>query len=96
MDDSPCLFWLVMNRWVKLRFEEVYVTRAGMITKGHLSVIKTYSLEGNVTNGSLLSLNSKVQLAKRRARGYSSVSNFMDMVYYINGGECFRYPHEST
>ena len=44
MDDSPCLFWLVMNRWVKLRFEEVYVTRAGMITKGHLSVIKTYSV----------------------------------------------------
>ena len=28
MDDSPCLFWVVMNRWVKLRFEEVYVTRA--------------------------------------------------------------------
>ena len=53
MDDSPCLFGVVMNRWVKLRFEEVYVTRAGMIIKGHLSVIKTYSLEGNVTNGGL-------------------------------------------
>ena len=53
MDDSPCLFCLVMNRWVKLRFEEVYVTRAGMITKGHLSVIKTFFLEGNVTNGGL-------------------------------------------
>lgn len=64
--------------------------------KGHLFGIKTFFEEGNVTNGVLESLNSKVQLAKRRARGYSNVSNFMDMVYYINGGECFRYPHEST
>ena len=41
------------DRWVKLRFEEAYVTRAGMITKGHLSVLKTFFLEGNVTNGGL-------------------------------------------
>ena len=67
-----------------------------MTFKGHLFGIKTFFEEGNVTNGVLESLNSKVQLAKRRARGYSNVSNFMDMVYYINGGECFRYPHEST
>lgn len=63
-------FWASNDRWVKLRFEEVYVTRAGMITKGHLSVIKIFFLEGNVTNGGLGSLNPKVQLAKRRARGY--------------------------
>ncbi len=64
--------------------------------KGHLFGIKTFFEEGNVTNGVLESLNSKVQLAKRRARGYTNVTNFMDMVYYINGGDCFRYPHEST
>lgn len=49
-----------------------------------------------IQDGGFRMVTSKVQLAKRRARGYSSVSNFMDMVYYINGGECFRYPHEST
>lgn len=65
--------------------------------KGHLFGIKTFFEEGNVTNGVLESLNSKVQqLAKRRARDYSNVTNFMDLVYYINGGECFCYPHEST
>lgn len=64
--------------------------------KGHLFGIKTFFEEGNVTNGVLESLNSKVQLAKRRARGYTNVDNFMDMVYYINGGESFRYPHDSA
>lgn len=64
--------------------------------KGHLFGIKTFFKEGNVTNGVLESLNSKVQLAKRRARGYTNISNFIDMVYYINGGMSFRYPHEST
>ena len=64
--------------------------------KGHLFGIKTFFEQGNVTNGVLESLNSKVQLAKRRARGYTNVGNFMDMIYYINGGECFRCPHEST
>ena len=64
--------------------------------KGHLFGIKTLFEQGNVTNGVLESLNSKVQLAKRRARGYTNVDNFMDMVYYINGGDCFHYPHKST
>lgn len=37
-----------------------------------------------------------VQLVKRRTRGYANVYNFMDMVYYINGGESFHYPLKST
>ncbi|MFC2322468.1 MAG: transposase, partial [Tannerella forsythia] len=49
-----------------------------------------------ITTGVLESLNSKVQLAKRRARGYANVNNFMDMVYYINGGRNFHYPLKST
>lgn len=64
--------------------------------KAHLFGIKTFFEQGNVTNGVLESLNSKVQLAKRRARGYANVNNFIDMVYYINGGEVFRYPLKST
>lgn len=50
--------------------------------KGHLFGIKTFFEEGYVTNGVLESLNSKVQLAKRRARGYTNVNNFIDKVYY--------------
>ena len=64
--------------------------------KGHLFGIKTFFEQGTITNGILESLNSKVQLAKRRARGYTNVNNFMDMVYYINRGDCFRYPLKST
>ena len=56
----------------------------------------TFLEQGQITNGVLESLNAKVQLAKRRARGYANVYNFMDMVYYINGGECFLYPLKST
>lgn len=64
--------------------------------KGHLFGIKTFFEQGQIKNGVLESLNAKVQLAKRRARGYANVYNFMDMVYYINGGESFHYPHDST
>nr|WP_257005643.1 transposase [Tannerella forsythia] len=52
--------------------------------KGHLFGIKTFFEQGTITNGVLESLNSKVQLAKRRARGYANVNNFMDMVYYCS------------
>ena len=64
--------------------------------KTHLFGIKTFFEQGTITNGILESLNSKVQLAKRRARGYSNVHNFIDMVYYINRGDCFHYPLKST
>lgn len=64
--------------------------------KAHMFGIKTYFEQGLVNNGILESLNSKVQLAKRRARGYTNVSNFIDMIYYINGGDCFRCPLKST
>ncbi|EJW94177.1 transposase, partial [gut metagenome] len=56
----------------------------------------TFFEQGKITNGVLESLNAKVQLAKRRARGYANVYNFMNMVYYINGGESFHYPLKST
>ena len=86
------LKWMDMAEQTKLEpFKKLIAT-----FKAHLFGIKTFFEQGNVTNGVLESLNSKVQLAKRRARGYTNVSNFMDMVYYINGGNCFRYPHEST
>jgi hypothetical protein len=63
--------------------------------KGYLFDIKDFFEEGNVTNGILESQNSKFQLAKRRAGGYTNVSNFMDMVYYIHKGESFRCPYKS-
>lgn len=90
--------WEDFLKWMNMAEQAALEPFKKLVTtfKGHLFGIKTFFEKGNVTNGVLESLNSKVQLAKRRARGYSNVSNFMDMVYYINGGECFHYPHKSA
>ena len=90
--EEDFLKWMDMAELIALElFKKMVAT-----FKRHLFGIKTLFEEGNVTNGVLERLNSKVQLAKRRARGYTNVGNFMDMIYYINGWECFRYPQEST
>ena len=85
--------WVITNEFqIKL---EPFKKLAAMF-RGHLFGIKTFFEQGTVTNGVLESLNSKVQLAKRRARGYANVNNLIDMVYYINGGDVFHYPLKST
>lgn len=58
----------------------------------HLFGIRTYFEKAAITNGLLEALNAKVQLAKRRARGFANVESFINMIYYINGGEKFTYP----
>lgn len=46
-----------------------------------------------MSNGVLEGINSKIQLAKRRARGFRSLSTFMSMVYFLCGKMKFNYPH---
>ena len=36
--------------------------------------------------------NSKIQLAKRRARGYRNINNFINMIYFLCGKLKFDYP----
>lgn len=89
--------WDDFTRWMEMAEQtslEPFKKLAATF-KAHLFGIKTFFEHGYITNGVLESLNSKVQLAKRRARGYANVNNFIDMIYYINGGKCFRYPLES-
>jgi transposase len=45
-----------------------------------------------VTNGLLEGINSKVQLAKRRARGYRNIENFINMIYFLTSNLKFNYP----
>ncbi|HCJ51847.1 MAG TPA: ISL3 family transposase, partial [Gallionella sp.] len=45
-----------------------------------------------ITNGILEGINSKVQLAKRRARGYRNTGNFINMIYFLCGKMKFDYP----
>lgn len=48
--------------------------------------------ESRLTNGILEGINSKIQLAKRRARGYRNINNFINMVYFLCGRLKFDYP----
>ena len=52
--------------------------------------------ETEINNGILEGINSKVQLAKRRARGYRCSQNFINMIYFLCGKLKFDYPHYST
>ena len=49
-------------------------------------------VESHITNGILEGINSKVQLAKRRARGYRNIGNFTNMIYFLCGKLKFDYP----
>lgn len=61
------------------------------IVKGHWSGI-IHFVESRITNGILEGINSKVQLAKRRARGYRNTDNFINMIYFLCGKMKFDYP----
>ena len=52
--------------------------------------------EAKISNGILEGINSKIQLAKRRARGFRHVTNFIHMIYFIAGDLKFDYPLDST
>jgi transposase len=52
--------------------------------------------ETGINNGVLEGINSKVQLAKRRARGYRCTENFINIIYFLCGKLKFDYPLYST
>jgi len=60
--------------------------------KSHFNGIMNYKLS-RLTSGVIEGLNSKIQLAKRRARGYKNMGNFINMVYFITGDLKYHYPH---
>ena len=47
-----------------------------------LGIITNFTFPG-VHNGILEGLNQKIQLAKRRARGFANMDNFIDMAYFL-------------
>jgi len=64
-----------------------FATTAKAHKKGILSFVQT-----KITNGILEGLNCKIQLAKRRARGYRNLENFKNMIYFLCGKLKFDYP----
>jgi transposase len=69
--------------------------KAAKTLKAHWFGIVNYS-ETNLNNGILEGINSKIQLAKKRARGYRNINNFISMIYFIAGKLKFDYPLYST
>lgn len=59
--------------------------------KSHWTGIMNY-FGSKITNGILEGINNKIQLAKRRARGYRNTENFISMIYFIAGKLKFNYP----
>ncbi|WP_420538308.1 ISL3 family transposase [Methylotuvimicrobium alcaliphilum] len=59
--------------------------------RGHWSGI-VHFVESLISNGILEGINSKIQLAKRRARGYRNINNFINMIYFLCGKLKFDYP----
>nr|WP_300371098.1 transposase [Methyloprofundus sp.] len=54
------------------------------IVKAHWSG-SVHFVESPITNGLLEGINSKIQLAKRRAKGYRNINNFINMIYFLCG-----------
>lgn len=59
--------------------------------KAHWSGIVNF-IKSQITNSILEGINSKIQLAKKRARGYRNVNNFINTIYFLCGKLNFSYP----
>jgi transposase len=83
---------LFINQW----FEEVEQShippfmKFARTVKAHLSGIIN-CVETHITNAILESVNNKIQMAKRRARGYRNLDNFINMIYFLCGKLKFDY-----
>jgi transposase len=63
--------------------------------KAHWTGIVNFC-ETRINNGILEGINNKIQLAKKRARGYRCVKNFINMIYFLCGKLEFDYPLYSS
>ena len=85
--ESYLAFWCDLAEESKI---QPYIRAANTI-KAHWTGIVNY-IESRINNGILEGINSKIQLAKKRARGYQNTRNFINMIYFICGKLKFDYP----
>ena len=60
--------------------------------KSHWDGIVAFFRHGRQTNGLLEGINSKIQLARRRARGFCNLDNLIHMIYLVAGRLNLSYP----
>lgn len=63
--------------------------------KAHWSGIVAY-FHHRITNASLESINGKIQAAKRRARGYRNINNFINMIYFLTAKLNLEHPQKTS
>jgi transposase len=51
--------------------------------------------EPKLTNGILEGINSKIQLIKRRARGFRNMQSFINMIFFSCGKMDMAYPYQT-
>ena len=86
-----------LERWCKMVEEAAIkpMTDFVAMVRSHMFGIKNLFAMREVNNGILEGLNSQIQLAKKRARGFVNTENFKYMVYFVTGGLKLDYPHET-
>ena len=60
--------------------------------QAHWSGIINY-IKSRINSGVMEGINNKIQLAKRRARGYRNIRNYINMIYFMAGKMKWDYPH---
>lgn len=83
-DIQPLAVESALKEWLKCAYATnitplmAFVKTVNSHFNGILNALKT-----KITNAVAEGINSKVQLAKSRARGFRNVENFMNMIYYV-------------
>lgn len=85
-----------LNYWCDIATESKifpFIKFVNTIKKHYQGVVNWTKYK--LSNGVLEGINTKIQLAKRRARGFRKTTNYINMVYLIAGKLKFNYPHNS-
>ena len=78
-----------------LLFEAYAIIKVAKTLKAHWTGLVNFA-KSKINNGILEGINSKIQLAKKRARGFRNSDNFISMIYFIAGKLKFDYPLYSS
>lgn len=95
--DTPDECVTYLENWCSavMKTSLTYLHKFVATLKAHWSgIISNFKHEG-VNNGILEGINTKIQLAKRRARGFFNINNFIDMAYFVSGKMAMPYPYDS-
>lgn len=80
----------LLNLWMQKAIDSTlkpFKQFVGTLTNNYDGVLK--SITSKITNAVAEGLNSKMQLARSRARGYRNTENFMNMIYFLGNDFIF-------